>query len=87
MSGAGWSHTTRLRRASMRAMRLMGLLCSFSWAGPTYEVGALEGNIVCLFYNVKGLVTGVGGTSPARRGTLTPLIPLSLRAFKVEGEK
>ena len=46
----------------------------------------LGGNIVLMFYIVKGVVTEVGGMSPAPRGTLTPLIPLSLRAFKGEGE-
>ena len=40
VSVAGRSHTARLRRADVVAMRLMGLLWSISWIGPTYRVGA-----------------------------------------------
>ncbi len=39
-----------------------------------------------MFTRVKGLMQHLGGMPQPRRGTLTPFIPLSLRAFKVEGE-
>ena len=45
------------------------------------------GIIALMFTWVKGFVSHLGGTPPQpHRGTLTPLIPLSLRAIKGEGE-
>ena len=72
---AGRTHTARLRRGLVRAMRLMGLLL-LSLLGPTWGVG-LVGNIVHVFCFSQGVRVTFGGRARRVGKCGPPLDPSS----------